>query len=281
MHKKHNITFLFDSNPNSGAVNRSALGSTFTIDFDTPLIIPKNASNINVKIINATVWFVTPNVTTDNNIFVIFYNGVRYAIAIPTGLYNTTTLSNKIATQLHLINPNLPRDLIELQEDTAESKVIIKFNYYNIIIDFTVPNSINEILGFNAEVITGYTDALDGPLPFYLIGDNVAQFNQTSYYLIKCSSLLNRGLYINGKYRGVLAKIDVDVDVNSKIIYDPNQTALIPAEEIKGIDLSSLTFQLTDQNDELVDTRGEDFSITFEIQYDLPPQNYERPVHLN
>jgi len=266
------ITFLADSNPNNGAVNINNIGSQFAINLQTPLSIPKNAKNCNIIVKNAIVWFVTPNITSLNNKFKINYESVDYTISLPIGLYNVNTLSNKILSELTAISGGVvPDDIIQLLEDDAENKVVIQFNYYNTIIDFTISNSFREILGFNSRIITGYTDppATD-PIPFYEEADNVAEFNQTDYYLIKCPNLLTRGLERNGQYAGIMCKIDVDVDINRKITYDPSQIAIIPAPELPGIDLSNLTFQLTNQKDELVDTRGEHWNLTFEIHYDVP-----------
>lgn len=272
------LTFLFDSNPRTGATNVNSLGSRFQVNFDTPLKIPQNATNISVVTKQVTIWFVTPNITFKNNHFDLIYKGDRIAISLPVGLYNPHTLSLKIQQEIQLeankLMIEVPFDIIELLTDSAESKIIMKFNHYETDVDFTVTNSIAGLLGFDNKYITGYINNVPpsgGPIPFYEKGDNVASFNVTDYFLLKCSSLISKGLYINGKYSGVIAKIDIDAQVNNKINYNPNQTPSIPANELAGIDLSNITFELTNQNNELVDMRGEHWSIIFEIQYTVKP----------
>jgi len=271
---KHNIlTFLVDSDPANGASNVNSLGSQFTVNLQSPLVIPKDAYNCSVMVKNAIIWFVTPNITEGvNSKFKLTYNAVDYIIDIPTGLYDFDSLNAKILTELSLASGGLvPNDVIQILADLAENKIVIQFNYFNTNIDFTIANSLRELLGFDSRVVIGYADPPGtDPIPFYEEADQVAKFNNTDYYLIKCSNLLTRGLERNSQYLGIMARIDVDVPVNSKINYDPRQVPIIPAPELKGIDLSTLTFQLTNQNDELVNTRGEKWSVIFEIHYDLP-----------
>lgn len=277
-YRDYNLTFLFDSNIANGDVTVSNNGASFNVDFDTPLLIPKNAENINIQVKAATVWFNTPNIIENsNNQFLFQYDGAAWLeINLPTGLYDTKSLSVKIQQQIQSAAENaappqtIPTDVIELLEDSAESKVVIRSNYLNVNIDFrdeNVQNNIRELLGFDSRLIIGNTVA---PEVYFELADNPARFNTTDYYLITCSKLLNRGLNINGKYFGVMVKIDINADINTKITYDPNQIPFIPADELAGIDLSSIAFDLVDQNRELVDTRGETYTILFEIHYRVP-----------
>lgn len=268
----YNITILADSDVKTGALNKSVDGSVFTISFSAPLKIPKEATNCNVICKNATVWFTTPNIsnTFNNNQFRIKYGlNPWLQITIPDGLYDVTNLSQKLAIELNNADPNYPIDLFELLPDYSENKVILKINYYDVLIDLTIINSIKDIIGYESQLITGPVGI--EPLPTYFKEQKniIARFNTTDYYLIKCNTLLSRGIERNGDYSGILAKIDVDVGVNKKIIYDPRQTITIPAPELPGIDLSAIEFTLLNQNNIRVDTKGENWTVTFEIHYDL------------
>lgn len=272
MTNRVNLTFLVDSNPSTGATNINALGSEFTVNMQPALHVPAYATNISVIVKNAIVWFVTPNVVKDvNDRINITYNGIMYPLQIPVGLYDVDTLSNKINSIIHFQSNNVvPIDLIKLLPDIAENKVVIQFNYYNTEIDFTVQNSIRQVLGFSPQVLVGYTGPGDGPIPFYFEGDLTARFNTTDYYLIRCSSLLSTGIQFNNDFSGIMCRIDVRGNINSKIDYDPNQVPIIPAPRLRNCSLSELTFQLVNQNGELVDTRGEYWSVLFELHFDVP-----------
>lgn len=56
------ISFIVSSDPENGAINRNKDGSSFEIQFDDGLEIPKDALNVNVSVEEATVWWVVPNI---------------------------------------------------------------------------------------------------------------------------------------------------------------------------------------------------------------------------
>jgi hypothetical protein len=66
-----------------------------------------------------------------------------------------------------------------------------------------------------------------------------------------------------------LAKILIDVDVGSQIKYKPFKDFYISASELSGVNLTKLTFLLTDDKNQPIDTRGQPFSIAFSIQYEI------------
>jgi hypothetical protein len=61
------ISLVVSSDPDAGAVNRSADGSYFEIQLDDGLQIPKEALNVNVRVEEATIWWVVPNIITGQN----------------------------------------------------------------------------------------------------------------------------------------------------------------------------------------------------------------------
>ena len=61
------ISFVITSDPNAGAVNKSADGSYFEVQFDDGLQIPKEALNVNVRVEEASIWWVVPNIITGEN----------------------------------------------------------------------------------------------------------------------------------------------------------------------------------------------------------------------
>ena len=61
------ISFVVSSDPDAGATNRSADGSYFEIQLDDGLQIPKEALNVNVRVEEASIWWVVPNIITGKN----------------------------------------------------------------------------------------------------------------------------------------------------------------------------------------------------------------------
>ena len=61
------ISLVVSSDPDAGAVNKSVDGSYFEIQLDDGLQIPKEALNVNVRVEEATIWWVVPNIITGQN----------------------------------------------------------------------------------------------------------------------------------------------------------------------------------------------------------------------
>lgn len=61
------ISFVVSSDPDAGAINKTADGSYFEIQLDEGLTIPKEALNVNVRVEEATIWWVVPNIIKGQN----------------------------------------------------------------------------------------------------------------------------------------------------------------------------------------------------------------------
>jgi hypothetical protein len=61
------ISFVVTSDPSAGATNRSADGSYFEVQLDDGLQIPKDALNVNVRVEEASIWWVVPNIIKGQN----------------------------------------------------------------------------------------------------------------------------------------------------------------------------------------------------------------------
>ena len=61
------ISLLVSSDPAQGASNVSQDGSSFEIQLDDPIVIPRDALNVTVSVEEASVWWVVPNIISDEN----------------------------------------------------------------------------------------------------------------------------------------------------------------------------------------------------------------------
>lgn len=251
-------------------VNRlSSDGSTFTINFETPLIIPDNAKHSYITVTTATVWFNTPNILIGENdkIKIDYFDGsilVSQTLTIQQGLYEVTTLSNAIQRELQ--NVGFPNNLIELIPDNSTGKVVIQYTLAateTVQIDFTISDSFRELLGFNsrlvpliAATVTSFEDA-----------DNLATFNQIEYYIIH-SDLVQRGLRINSKYNQAVAQIPIqNVNPGEQIITNPFNLPHVPSNELIGTVRKQIQFWLTDDKNQLINTQNEGWSVSLNIHY--------------
>ena len=121
----------------------------------------------------------------------------------PIGLYDLAGLNRTISRELELAGARSdPDPLITLNADEATQKVEIRFNYNNVSIDFSQPNTFAEMLGFSV------TPALNplGPYPLAplsILAPDIAAFNQVNYFLIH-GDLTNKEIRFNNNYNQTL-----------------------------------------------------------------------------
>lgn len=258
---QYEFPMLFDSNENNGAINKSELGSSFEIDLDDAIEIPAEAKGVTLEVYNASVWYVTPNITEVNNKFYFEFNAVNYVITFPNGLYDLQHLENEVQRQL--VNLGLSKTLISFDSDGATQKIRMFLNSATLRVDFTPADTIREILGFESNLYpVGLTVG-----PTYIIADNEARFNQFNYFLLHCD-ILNNGLPINGDYNSTVAKIDIDVAPGGLISYRPWMPLRIPCtDDMAGKRLTRLRFWITDEQSRYLDMVNEDWAMTLIVRY--------------
>ena len=251
---------LISSDPANGAVNVSADGSYFEVQFtDGGLTLPREAINVQVSVQEATVWWTVPNIITGVN-DKMYITGPdtldviqNYTITIPQGLYDLSGLNEAIARELEQAGAKIdPDPLISLSPDEATSKVQMRFNYATVSVDFTPNNTPRLILGFDAQV---YTPIPDNPV----LAPNTALFNTVNYFLLH-SDLVSRGIRFNSNYNQTIAQILIDVSPGSQIVSKPFNPPKVNANELNGTTRTVLRFWLTDDENRPVNTNGEFYS---------------------
>lgn len=263
------ISLLISSNPNQGATNRSADGSTFTIQLQESLHLPADAKNVNIEVQSATVWWVVPNITTGVNdkIYCTVPRAsdsklTAYTLTIPQGLYDLTALNQTVQRELENAGAIItPEPAFIILADDATQKVEIRANYVGVEIDFTQADTPRDILGWTSVVVGPSVSA-----PQNFLAPSVAQFNQVNSFLI-CSDLVNRGMSFNGKYNQIISQVLIDVSPGSQIVYTPFHPPKLAAQDLAGNNRTSLRFWLTDDQNRLVNTNGEYYTVRINISY--------------
>jgi hypothetical protein len=269
---KHELSFLVSSNPDNGAINISDDGSSFSLSFERPIIIPRQARNIQLSGYESTVWWVVPNIIEGQNdaFRLTYFDGVlstQYDINIPSGLYDIAQLDNAINREL--VNAGAPNNIITLLGDNSTQRSIIQINVLSpetISIDFTIPNNIGSILGFNSQIIPAQSGLVS------IFSDNPAEFNTINYFLIH-SDIVGRGIRIGDSYNNSIMKVPIIVPPGSLINFLPDNPIPIPCPEIRGRVINEAQFWLTDDSNRRVNTLNEYFSMTFVLSYYMPANN--------
>ncbi len=254
------IPIIVSSDPANGAQLLSADGSSFEINLDDPIMVPESAKECTVVCQESTVWWVVPNITTGiNDAFSIDDGGGPYAIVVPTGLYDVTSLQN--ATESAVIAAGGPAGMFTFIADSATQRIIIRVNLAGVTIDFTGLTTFRVILGFDSQVL-GPTVGASTDFP----GDNQAAFNTINGFLIH-SDIVSRGIRTNGRFDQIIAQVNIDVAPGSQIVSRPFLAPEAPANTLIGALRKRIRFWLTDTQNNLVNTQGEFWTTRMIIQY--------------
>lgn len=266
---EYEIPISLDSGNTSTSQITTSDGSEFIVNLEVPLVIPKTARHCWITVYGGTIWYNTFNVQAGVNdqIRIGYDPGAGFVwntFTVSPGLYDLAHLNAEIQRLVN--NFGWPVDLIVLEPNTATEKVVVKFNYVDTQIDFTIANTFREILGFDSRLAPLAVTTLS---PQYENGDNQAQFNQVNYYLIH-SDLVLRGIRINDTYQQIIAKVPITVKPGSQIPYAPDNPPRIPSHELIGTKLKTLTMWLTDDANNRIDTNGQPWSVDLVIHYLAP-----------
>ena len=259
------VNFIISSDAINGAINKTPDGSTFDVQLEQPLTIPKEALNVTVEVQSAAVWWTVPNIITGVNDIFRITEGTGpptvLDVTVPQGLYDLVGLAAAIEREL-VNNGASQTNIISFSGDTATQKVVITANVADIVIDFTGSQTFRDILGFTS------TDILSNAavFPLNFLASNVAQFNVLEYFLLT-SDLVDAGLRFNNRWNNIVARIYIDVAPGSQIIYTPFYAARSTANKLRGRKVHTMHFTLTDQNNKVVNTAGESYSARIVIRY--------------
>ncbi len=263
---EYKLPYIFNSSSsltNTGIFNKTNNGSSFEVTLEQAIIIPTSAFYATLSVESATVWYVFYNIDEDNLLKVSYDDGSLEVetLVLDPGLYDLDHLNAEIVRKLS--ETTLPTDLFQLVPSTADQKTVIQFNYAGVQIDFTIDNTIRNILGFDPVLVpTAETTSSEQ----YEKSQNIATFNTLDYILLH-SDLVSMGIRINNKYDQTINQILIDSPPGSQIVSENRVVSEIPCNELIGQKRKRIRFWLTDQNGNELDTRGENFSCRLTIHY--------------
>jgi hypothetical protein len=266
------LAYIFSSDNSTNPINKSADGTIFSVQLDHPISLPRAAYDCTLEVVSARCWNTVPNISAklrNNNIRIITANGTRN-IVIADGLYSVGSLSEYI--QNALVNLGEDRLTLYITGNFSTQQSVLNFGVVGTQVDFTIPNSVRGVLGFNARLapvapstIVGQTDS----------SDNIAQFNNIENFLIK-SDIVNSSIPTNNQFDQTIAYIAIKANPGSQIISEPINPIRIDASNLKTVGRNCLTFRLTNQAGAPAET-GEAYGLTIVIrwkEFASPPQNY-------
>lgn len=257
---QHYVPLILSSSEASGAYNKSSDGSTFSVNIENGLLIPKEAKQCWLICQSAEVWNTSPNIFTGVNDKLYFSDGLgAVLITIPQGLYDINALNYEINRQI--LEAGHDDDSIVIFGNNATQKTILQFKNIGASVDFTQADTFRDILGFNSQIVGPTIIAND-----LIDSDNEAAFNTIDYFILH-TDLLSYGIRINNTFTQAVAQVLIEASAGSQILHQPNNPPLIPANELIGLKKTVIRGWITDQDNNLVDTAGENFSMRLMIYY--------------
>lgn len=217
--------------------------SDFTTHFAAPILLKENKVH-ELALVGLDMYHSIPNIDENNNKFYYELNGVENIFTIPIGCYEIESINNLIQKQL--------QNLIEIKANTNTLKCVINLNSSEIKINFNKPNTLKTLLGFGDVVLEG-------------IGEhestNIVNIMSVNAILVHCSII--NGSYLNNSLHNILYTFSPNVPPGYKMVENPNQPIFLPIYQPQ---LHSIRIWLTDQNGNILNTRGEEITVRLHLR---------------
>ena len=197
-----------------------------------------------LALVNLETYYSFPNIDNTNNTFRFSDDKHKWTtVTIPIGCYEIYAINAEIIRQVPsksiTIKPN---------NNTLQSILTIADNYS---VDFTVPNCLASVLGFEKKIYKGGIHTSERIV-------NILRVNS-----ILVHSNIVTGSYLSGKQEPVIYNFFPDVSPGEKIIVTPINLIYSPVT----VDvISTLHCWLTDQDHNALNLRGEQLTIRLHLR---------------
>ncbi|KAL9966048.1 hypothetical protein ACROYT_G024059 [Oculina patagonica] len=229
--------------------------SNFMTNFNPPLKLDDDRE-YSIALVNLETYYSFPNVEegVNNRFRYSPDNGLNYyEIEIDTGSYEITDLNNVIFQKMKLnghfdtVN-DTPYVNIYPNENTL--KVIMELSS-GYVVDFTPDDSLRELLGFEATTYNTQTNESTNPV----------QIIPVNSILINVDVV--EGSYVSGTPKPIIYSFFPNVGPGFKIIEVPRNLVYL---RMNRKQIANMRVRITDQNDKLLNLRGENITIRLHIK---------------
>jgi hypothetical protein len=224
-----------------------------SIDFNPNL-------NYEIALVRFETYNTYYNVTLTNNQFSYTNSsGAVRTFTITPGAYQVSDINAYIQSQMFTngdYTTNATTGLItygiSISANLNTSKCIITLAA-GYSVNFTIPNSIRNVLGFNSTVINSSTNT----------SQNIIQIQNFNILCVNCDLVSNS--YLNTTSSNILRVIsNTLVPVGYKIIVEPTNQIFLPIKNSVGF--SDFRVWITDESGNLINFNGETITITLLVR---------------
>jgi hypothetical protein len=222
----------------------------YTQTFLTPILL--DSLEYEIAVISLETFYSFPNITENvNNVFAYKDDPAAESkiVLFPTGSYEISNLAHELKRQ---VGDDVYTSM-SLEKNISTLKTVFKLKP-NYRIDFTQPNSIRSILGFDSRIVGGTNDK-------YYSGDHVVNILTVNTVLVNCDLINNS--YNNGVLAPIIYSFFPNVAPGFKIVRNVENPVYLPVNKTQ---INNITVWLTDQNNNPLNFRGETITIRFHLR---------------
>ena len=256
--KKEVYAFLVNGNLTNG--------NSYTYRLEQTLKLNQNATH-RIYLKSFSAWQNIPNIYLNQNsnfTYIVPPNTgsnttaapISKSITIPQGAYQISDINSYIQLQMQVggdwvstanaVNPYY----IVISINLPTQQVLITC-YSSFKVDFTQPNSVNPLLGFNSRVLAANLN----------YSDNLVDINPIQNISIYCS--ICTGFYYSGRQSNILYSFPNDTASGYMITESPNP--ILPCI-VNSKNIDSITFSFASESGFPLTFQGEEFTIVIVIE---------------
>lgn len=269
------IPLFVSSDPVLGAINTTAGGDRFQVQFKNTIEFPPEAENISLEVVQSTIWWTVLNITLGvNDLFQLNISGdpgSPYTVTLDPGLYDVSGLNN--AVNRELINLGLASGLVIISGDSSTQKILITLTAALLQVEW-IPQSFFLLTGFTSGQTVpavGFTTA-----EFSELAPNVANFSDISSFLLH-TDLVQSGIPLGDQLAQTIAQVQINVPPGSQINFQPQNPIQLNVNHLRGQLINQASFWVTDQINRTLDFNGEFFTLLLVFRYYI---NEVRVTHI-
>ena len=190
-----------------------------------------------------------PNVDEKNNKIHVTLDGITwYDLTFAVGCYEHKDINDELQRMLVLIGGKKDDIVLKPNKNTFQTIMTITTN---VQVDFSIPNSIRTVLGFNAQIYKSGRHLSEHTV-------NIMRVNSIFVHTNVIGST-----YVNGAESPVIYSFFPDIPPGGKIIVEPRVLIYLP---VTLSVISRLTSWLTDQKNDALNLRGEELTIKYHLR---------------
>jgi hypothetical protein len=224
--------------------------------YDPPMEFLASNAGYEMALYRLETYFSFPNINSSNNcIRISIDSGKNWLdLKIPIGSYNIDGINEALQRLLpeKSNDANIKKTYVVLSGNKCTLKCELEIMKDSTIVDFDVENSVQSVLGFEKKKYKGGKR---------YESENKVNILNVDPILLHCDVI--KPSRVNGVLKPIIYIFFPNVSPGEKIVNEPQHLIYVP---LTMDIISSMTVWVTDQDQNLLDLRGQQLTLTFHIR---------------